>query len=317
METNDPTPGPVAAEVIAALRDLSTPRQVLGDRLAELNSRPEGWFDDLIGEVPDWLVDNEEGHLRFDFEYRYSNVAGPPALADFEAAIREFIDGADPNWHVIPEKIRQLNPLTGKILGCDMTDLLADRSPIDRDLSEARAGVARAKEPLDAAFVAVRDQLHEWLDDVLAGAGAAPADWGHIQKAWRVSLALPMRQAATLLDVSSAAVARYETGTRNPSLEGLRSMVARMVDVGPTAGLEQERLIRVLRAQGYDLPLDDDDTPSVVASIEDRLESLTASQLRFIDALTSDPSALNEFINWTAKAPTRLLRTMSRSVETA
>lgn len=296
--------------VIDALADLATPRRVLGDQLDDLEQRRQRSLDELVG----WFSPSDDDRVEFEYEDPATDALEMPELED---ALRSFVDGAQPDWTTIPIRSRLLRPSTGEIYEYDVVRALADsRSEIDKDLREVGANVAAARERLDAAFAPVRDRLRDWLDDVLTGAEASPAEWGRIQKAWRASLALPMREAATLLDVSSAAVARYETGARTQSSAALRLMVDRLLDVGPTAGLDTQRFIRSLSQMGLDFSIDSDAGPALIASIEDRLQDLTTSQLRFIEVLLADAQALDQFMQWMAKTPTGLLRAAASSVAT-
>jgi transcriptional regulator with XRE-family HTH domain len=292
-----------------ALSKLVTPRRALADALDELETRRRSWSEDLCTTLG--LLDGEE--RRFTFADGRTSSSLPDELDDEIAA---FVDGAEPDLAVIPTHATGLFPDTGEIHEWDVQDELAKCRPeIDADLADAARGIAKHKQHLDEAFGPVRDRLSDWLDDVATQSGATAGDWGRIQKAWRTTLTLPMRVAGELLDVSSAAVARYETGSRTPSLPALRTLVSRVIEAGPTPGLELTRAIAaVSRSFGQEVSLDyldADPVPALLASIEDRLGALTVAQLRFIDTVIVDSSTLDQFIVWTATAPTALLRAVA------
>lgn len=293
--------------VLRALADLASPRRALGDQLDELEQRRRHWVDELIV----WFSPADDDYMRYASD---SGGTEAPDEDELEEALREFVDGAEPDWHAIPIKFSRLRMSSGVFYEYDVVAALAGfRSEIDQDLGEVAAKVSEASERLDAAFVSVSDRLREWLDDVVTGTEATAGEWGRIQKAWRASLFLPMRGAALLLEVSSAAVARYETGARTQSLAALRSMVERLIEAGPTAGLDTARALRGLGLELSDITEAD---PGLIASIEDRLEALTTSQLRFVDALIADGQALDQFMLWISTAPTGVLRAATSSVAT-
>lgn len=307
-----------AQALISALADLATPRLAMADQAADLERRRERWVGELAGWTGLWLTATEDD--RVEIAYGERHVTEPPDLEEVWDALRSYVDGAEPDWARIPTKVIRMGSFTGRIDEYDIEAWLADRSEIDTDMAEAASKIAVAKERLDAAFSAVRARLTTWLDDVLSGAGATPAEWGRIQKAWRAALALPMREAANLLAISSAAVARYETNSRTPSLGAIRMMVDRLIDVEPTAGLDVEVHIRVLsQMEGFaHITREDwiggDEDPSLIASIEDRLPDLGTRQLRFLDGLLADRDALDQLVDWLERAPTRLLGTAATSV---
>lgn len=294
--------------VVEALNDLATPRRALGDQLNELDGRRSRWRDRLCADL---LFDGDDEQ---EFEFADGSLA--PSLRDgLDDAIAEFIDGTDLDLAIVPTIARLFRHETGGIREVDVSGALAEYRPeIDQDLTEVADAITKEGKRLNAAFGPVRDRLSDWLDEVTRGAGATAIEWGRIQKAWRTSLTLPMRVAGELLDISSAAIARYETGTRTPSLRSLASLVHRINDAGPTAGLDLARALRstsVLLGSDLFTHLELDPGPTLIAAIEDRLPTLTTEHLRFIDTLISDPLALEQFVAWTAAAPTGLLRAVA------
>jgi transcriptional regulator with XRE-family HTH domain len=298
-----------AQAVVDALAAVATPRRALIDRMEELDQRRGRWVDRLR---PDINFDDDD---RLEFLYASGDVqtfsvADRESMPDLGEATRDYIDGAAPDLKTIPAEVRLVRPSSGEIIAYDIvSDFEGQRAAIDKDLAEVAIGIEAARRRLETAFTPARDRLWDWLEDLESGR-ATPADWGRILKAWRASFMLPMRVAADVLGVSSAAIARYETGDRTPSSRDLKAKVETLIEAGPGAGLDVAQAVRSVSRLFGDRPidLDTDPIPMLLASIEARLESLSATQLRFIDALVADSQTLEKFRLWITSAPVQLLR---------
>ena len=294
-----------AQAVVDALADVATPRRVLIDHLDDLEQRRRRWIDRIHPEVEC----SEEDDDRLTFVYldgatETFSAADQDSMPDLDEALRDFIDGGDPDWKTLPAEVRWFH-LGSEIRTFDIvSNLKSQRAAIDKDLIEVAMRIEAAKQRLDSAFTSVRDRLRDWLDD-LAASRATPADWGRIVKSWRASFTIPMRVGAHVLGVSSAAIARYETFSRTPSSRDVKAQVEALIEAGPSAGLDIARAVRGVSRLFGDRPvdLDTDPIPILCASIEDRLESLSTEQLQFIDALVADAQTLDQFRVWVTSAP--------------
>lgn len=220
-----------AQDVIDALADVATPRRVLIDHLDDLAQRRGRWADRIHPDVG-FGEDDRLEYVYLDGSTETFSADDKDSMPDLEEALKEFVDGGVPDWKTVPTEVRLLRPTTDEILTYDIvSDLESQRATIDKDLAEVAMGIEAARQRLDAAFAPVRDRLRDWLDDLAAGR-ATPADWGRILKAWRASFTLPMRVAADVLGVSSAAIARYETGSRTPSSRDLKARVDALIEAG-------------------------------------------------------------------------------------
>jgi len=301
---------------IDAISALAAPRRAAAAALQDFEDRRQHWIYRLGEELP--LVDAPH------WEYTFPDGHSAPTLAwgDLDEAFGDFVDGGEPDADVIPRWARSADPDS---IDFEEQDVYAVMEKLRPEIAEDLVGVGHEitsrQAPLEDAFAPVRVCLDAWLAEVRGGSGGATAaEWGAIQKAWRTALTLPMRMAGGVLGVSSAAIARYETGSRTPSLPILTGLVAHLSEAGPGTKLDFTRNLAVVaKIFGVEPEIanfeDDLPEPELIASIEDQLESLSETQLRFINALVADRGDLGRFMAWANTAPIPLLLATAAAVK--
>lgn len=196
----------------------------------------------------------------------------------------------------------------------DGTGISFDDLPQTRQqLAELDAVVQTAAATLEPPHAELAARLRAWLDAVRADATPAHAveQWPTILHHWRKALDLTTREAAAQLDISPAAIVRYEKdpgdpGGRTPKLPNIAAMVERMASVPPLIPHSKLRasVEAVTRLGGHEVtPTElidqfEGQQAELIATVEDALPQLTLRQLQLLCALVTDQHAIEALLGW-------------------
>ena len=223
-----------------------------------------------------------------------------------------FVDEDEPEW--LDEEL--IDDAKRYVVGAgDAHDTLdpALREVLDahRDLhrdevDRASAVVAPAAKMLAAPKAAHTAALHRWV--MSRRECGSVEGWSTVLTAWRESLGMTTRTAASVLGVSPSAVTRYESGARSPSMPQLISLVESMNGWDP---LVEDTFQRSTRMFAQLLGGTSDDAVATLERadaerlrLEAELEEAVASrrfsieQLRLLTSLCADPDALDHLVGF-------------------
>lgn len=285
---NTDTKGCVMADtdtVHAAIAELALAHRAYREereraRTEQRNLR-HAWKSRVLQAVPSDLVDDEDKEV--DDE-------------TLEELVNEFLEGSQ-DMLVLP---------SGEGLTFD------DAPEARRRLVELDEAVRAAGVRLERPQAELAARLQKWLEAVRSEAMPADAidSWPGILRSWRQALDLTTREAAKQLDVSPAAVVRYEKdpgqpGGRTPKLPNVAAMVERMASVLPLVPDSEERSgAEALADMWPELSmtelLDRFERPQaeLIDSIEGALPGLTFRQLQLLASLATDHQAIDALLGW-------------------